>query len=63
MEQSDNFKNPSKLNMALVNIQSLKPKLDMLIHHMQVGNINVVFVTETWTQDGNEFRTLIHNSK
>ena len=54
MEQSDNFKNPSKLNMALVNIQSLKPKLDMLIHHMQVSNMDVIFVTETWTQDGNE---------
>ena len=54
-EKSDkNFKNPSKLNMALVNIQSLKPKLDMLIHHMQVKNIDMVFVTETWTQDGNE---------
>ena len=33
--------------MALVNIQSLKPKLDMLIHHM-------CFVMETWTQYGNE---------
>ena len=54
MEQSDKFNNPSKLNMALVNIQSLKPKLDMLIHHMQVSNIDMVFVTESWTQDGNE---------
>ena len=54
MEQSDNFKNPSTLNMALVNIQSLKPKLDMLIHHMQVSNMDMVFVTETWTEDGNE---------
>ena len=55
MEKSDkNFKNPSKLNMALVNIQSLKPKLDILIHHMQVNNIDMVFVTETWTKDGNE---------
>ena len=48
VEQSDrNFKNPSKLNMALVNIQPLKPKLDMLIHHMQVSNIDMVSVTET----------------
>ena len=54
LEQSDKFKNPSKLNMALVNIQSLKPKLDMLIHHMQVSNMDMVFVTETWTEDGNE---------
>ena len=37
-----------------MNIQSLKPKLDMLIHHMQVSNIGMVFVTETWTEDGNE---------
>ena len=55
MEKSDKtFKNPIKLNMALVNIQSLKLKLDMLIHHMQVSNMDMVFVTETWTQDGNE---------
>ena len=54
MELSDNFKNPSKLNMALVNIQSFKPKLDMLIHHMQGSNIDIVFVTETWTEDGND---------
>ena len=54
MEQSGNFKKSSKLNMALVNIQSLKPKLDMLIHHMQVSNTDMVFVTETWTEDGNK---------
>ena len=35
IERSDKtFRNPFKLNMALVNIQSLKLKLDMLIHHM-----------------------------
>ena len=55
MEKSDKtFRNPIKLNMALVNIQSLKLKLDMLIHHMQVSNMDIVFVTETWTQYGNE---------
>ena len=36
--------------MVLVNIQSLKPKLDMLIHHMQINSIDMGFVTETWTQ-------------
>ena len=40
--------------MVLVNIQSLKPKLDMLIHHMQINNIDMGFVTQTWTQYGNE---------
>ena len=40
--------------MALVNTQSLKPKLDMLIHHMQLNNIDMCFVTETWTQYGFE---------
>ena len=44
----------TKLNMALVNIQSFKPKLDMLIHHMQLNNTDMCFVTETWTQPGNE---------
>ena len=55
IEKSDKTSNNlSKLNMALVNIQSLKPKLDMLIHHIQVSNMDMVLVTETWTQDGNE---------
>ena len=40
--------------MALVNTQSLKPKLDMFIHHMQLNNIDMYFVTERWTQHGNE---------
>ena len=61
LEGSDKtFRNPIKLNiilvniMILVNIQSLKPKLDILVHHMQVNNIDMGFVTETWTQYGNE---------
>ena len=40
--------------MTLVNIQSLKAKLDMLIHHMQLNNIDMCFVTETWSQYGND---------
>ena len=40
--------------MALINIQSLKPKLDMLIHHMQLNNLDMFFITEKWTQYGNE---------
>ena len=40
--------------MALANIQSLKPKLDMFQHHMQLNNIDMCFVTETWTCYGNE---------
>ena len=39
--------------MALINIQSLKPKLDMLIHHLQLYNLDICFITETWTQCGN----------
>ena len=40
--------------MVLVNIQSLKPKLDMLIHHMQLNKIDMGFITETWRQYGSE---------
>ena len=40
--------------MAFINIQLLKPKLDMLIHHMQLNNLDICFITETWTQCGNE---------
>ena len=40
--------------MVLVSIQSLKPKLYMLMHHIKVNNIGMYFVLETWTQHGNE---------
>ena len=33
--------NLAKLNMALINIQWLKPKSDMLIHHMQLNNLDI----------------------
>ena len=46
--------NSTKLNMALINIQSLKPKLDMLIHNIQLNNLDICFITGTWTQYGNE---------
>ena len=46
--------NVAKLNMALTNKQLLKPKLEMLIHHMQLNNPDICFITETWTQYGNE---------
>ena len=39
--------NSTKLNMALINIQSLKPKLDMLIHHTLLYNLDICFITET----------------
>ena len=55
IEKSDmTFGNSAELNMALVNIQSPKPKLDMLIHHIQLNNIDMCFVMETWSQYGNE---------
>ena len=40
--------------MALMNIQPLKPKLDMLIHHMQLNNLDICFITDTLTQCENE---------
>ena len=40
--------------MELTNIQSIKPKLDMCIHHMQLKNLDVCFITEIWTQHGNK---------
>ena len=48
------FWNLTKLNLALVNIQFLKLKLDMVIHHMQLDNIDMCFVMESRTQHGNE---------
>ena len=55
LERSDKtFRNPINLNMTVVNIQSLKPKLHMCIHHMQLNKIDIGFFTETWTQYGNE---------
>ena len=33
------------INTIFVNIQSLYPKLDTIIHHMQIGNIDMAFIT------------------
>ena len=44
LKRSDKtFWNSTKLNMALVNIQSLKPKLDMLTHYIQLNNTDMSF--------------------
>ena len=32
----------------LVNIQSPYPKLDTIIYHMEIENIDMAFITETW---------------
>ena len=32
----------------LVNIQSLYPKLDTIMHDMQIENSDMAFITETW---------------
>ena len=40
--------------MSLINIQSLTPRLDMLIHYIQLNDTDMCFVTETWTQHENK---------
>ena len=37
----------------LVNIQPLYPKLDTIMHHMQVRDIDMAFITETWINKNN----------
>ena len=54
LERLDNILELTRLKIQLINIQSLKPKLDMFVHHIQLNDIDRCFVTETWTQHRNE---------
>ena len=40
--------NPSLSNLMLTNIQSLKPKIDVLLHYILEHKVDICFITETW---------------
>ena len=40
--------NPSISNLMLTNIQSLKPKIDVILHYILEHKLDICFITETW---------------
>ena len=40
--------NPSLSNLMLTNIQSLKPKIDVILHYILEHKVDICFITETW---------------
>ena len=51
---SDKIHNkPKSLVCSLANAQSVRNKVDDLLHHAQINDIDILVITETWLQDGN----------
>ena len=40
--------NHTLVRMLLINIQCIKSKLDALLHHITLNDINICFITENW---------------
>ena len=40
--------NPSTSELMLTNIQSLKPKIDVILHYIVQHKLDICFITETW---------------
>ena len=47
----------------LTNIQSLINKLDIFLHHMELANIDVGFITETWINSITDLDSMILQAK
>ena len=40
--------NDTPIKMLLINIQSMKGKIDALLHHITLNDIDICLITETW---------------
>ena len=47
------YTTPKLLKCSLANAQSIRNKVDDLLHHAQINDIDILVVTETWLQDAN----------
>ena len=53
--------NDTPIKMLLINIQSMKGKIDALLHHITLNDIDICLVTETWIQTDHELQILDAN--
>ena len=55
--------NPSLSNLMLTNIQSLKPKIDVLLHYILEHKVDTCFITETWISKNEDLQYIKANLK
>ena len=55
--------NPSVSNLILTNIQSLKPKIDVIIHYILEHIPDQCFITETWISKHEDLQYIKANLK
>ena len=53
--------NDTPIKMLLINIQSMKGKINALLHHITLNDIDIRLVTETWIQTDHELQILDAN--
>ena len=52
--------NPSTSELMLTNIQSLKPKINMILHYI-VHKLDICFITETWISKNEDLQCIKFN--
>ena len=55
--------NPSVSNLMLTNIQSLKLKIDVLLHYILEHKLDICFITETWISKHEDLQYIKANLK
>ena len=50
--------NHNPIRMLLINIQSTKSKTDALLHHINLNDIHICFITETWIHTDQDLQIL-----
>ena len=53
--------NDTPIRMLLINIQSMKSKIDALLHHIILNDIDICLITETWIQTDQDLQILDAN--
>ena len=55
--------NPSLSKLMLANIQSLKPKIDVILHYILEHKVDICFITETWISKNEDLQYIKANLK
>ena len=53
--------NDTPIRMLLMNIQSMKSKIDALLHHITLNDIDICLITETWIETDQDLQILDAN--
>ena len=53
--------NPSLSTLMLTNIQSLKPKINMILHYILQHKLDICFITETWISKNEDLQYIKAN--